>query len=632
LNLSFVPLPQLNVTTNLGFTTSRTHLSRENAGVLRNTRIIVPEQLNTTRRGFVDSPPEVIWNVYEDYQDVKRLITSLNIDHRPLTWLTQRLTLGMDLTGENDQSIVKRMSDFEATFYTPAVALGSKLVARRDVTYSTIDYGASASVPLSGALNSTTSMGLQYYRTLTHTVRATGQQLAAPELTTLDASATTTAGENNIENVTLGIYAQQQAAFNNRLFVTGAVRVDDNSAFGSSFSLVAYPKISASWVVSEEPFWRLPFLDALRLRVAYGASGQQPAAFAALRTFGPIPTGNGTAAFTPRSTGNDELAPERGREIEVGLEAGLFNNSLGIDFTYYHQRTKDAILDRQQPPSLGFPGRRFVNAGEIMNHGMELQIKAIAVNTRRVKWSTTLNLATNDNKVVNLGGDEFIALGNAQLPTGTMQHRVGYPVASWFERKVVSAQVDARGRAFDVLCDGGADSGHMPVPCATAPRLFLGRSQPNVEGALGSTITLVDRLVLSGMVDFKLGHTKDNVDHSNRCKVRLTCYENLDPHASPIVTAEIQDPGMFATSLRLHDASFAKLREISLGYTLPNRWSGVFGATRSVIRISARNLHTWTRWTGLDPESYRGNQLHVRQEQDAVPQLTTFVTTLNLTF
>jgi TonB-linked SusC/RagA family outer membrane protein len=622
LNLSFAPFEALDVSTNLGLISSRTNLARENGGTWFDTRLGSPNFLNTPQRGFWRRPPEITWAAHRDFQELARFIAGVQANNRVTPWFTQRLTLGLDLTGENNQSITERMDDTLAPFYSAQAALGDKSAERRDVSYTTFDYGGTVSLPVSGELNSNSSFGFQYYRRFVQTVSATGREFPAGNLSTIEATAVTFGSDNYVENTTVGVYGQQQFEWRNRLFVTAAIRADDNSAFGENFSLVYYPKLSASWVVNEEPFWNVPLVDALRLRFAYGASGQQPETFAALRTYAPITTGSGGAALTPQFIGNPDLAPERGEEIEVGFETAFFNQRLGLEFTYFNQRTRDAILLREQPPSLGFPGSQFVNVGEIRNRGLEMQLRAMAVERPGTNLELLFNLSTNDNRVIDLGGEEFIALG-------AQQHRVGYPVAAWFEQRIVSAEVNAQGRAINVLCDDGQGGA---MSCRDAPRIYLGRSQPNVEGSFTPTLTLFDRLTLHAMLDFKLGYKKDDTERQARCSTRQICMENLDPARYPIIAAEVQDPTVFNTNLRLHDASFGKFRELAASYTLPSDWAARAGASRASVRLSARNLMTWTRWQGLDPESYRMNQLHSRSEQEAMPQLQQVMATVNFVF
>jgi TonB-linked SusC/RagA family outer membrane protein len=630
-NLAFQPHSSMDVSTNMGLMSSTIHLARENnGGTWFNTRLGSPVSRNATRRGFWSVPPEATWSAFEDFQEARRFTVGVQMNHRPFSWLTQRATIGTDLTFENNQQIVPRMSEYNAQFFSAAAAAGSKSVVRRDVTNTTVDYGLTAAFDLNESLNSSTSAGFQYYRKYFDVASANGREFPAPGLTAVDALAVNFGGNNSEENITAGVYLQQQVSWRNRVFLTGAVRADDNSAFGENFELVYYPKFSGSWVVNEEEWFSIDAVDNFRLRFAYGASGQQPETFAALRTFQPITTGVGGAALTPAFIGNPDLAPERGRELEVGFETSLLDQRLGLDFTYYNQRTRDAILLRQQPPSQGFPGSQFVNAGEIANQGVEVQVSTTPVRRQGLDLTTQFNLSWNENEVIDLGGDEFISLG-------TQQHRVGFPIAGWFERKVVSADVDSQGRPVNVLCDGGTgrqglEQGGAAVPCAQAPRVYLGPSQPRWEGSVASTLTLWDRISLYGLVDFKLGQYKDATESNGRCVTRRICYENFFPEQFPIFNAEVVDPNIFPTNLRIRDASFAKLREVSASVQLPESWAGRVGASRASVRIAARNLFIWSDWPLADPESFRLNNLHLRSEQEAMPQLHQFVTTINFTF
>jgi TonB-linked SusC/RagA family outer membrane protein len=630
MNLTFQPSQDLELSTNLGLVAGTTHLAQENGGIWHSLRLGSPTLLDTPRRGFWSRPPETAHSVADDFQTIRRFTGGVQARHNPFSWLSHRLTLGLDFTFENNQSIIERMSEYNAQFYTAQAALGSKNVNRVDATYTTVDYGATASFHPSASLSSQSSFGLQYYKSYRETQTSWGREFPAPGLTAVDALAVNFGGDNYVDNATVGVYVQQQVGWNNRVFLTGALRADDNSAFGEDFEFVTYPKVSASWVVTEEPFWNLDLVESLRLRFAYGAAGQQPQTFAALRTYSPITTGSGTAALTPSLIGNPNLAPERGEEIEAGFEASVFDGRLGMDFTFYNKRTRDAILLREQPPSLGFTSTQFVNAGEILNQGIELQLSATAIRRQDLDLTFNLNLSTNANEVVDLGGEEFIAIG-------TQMHVPGYPVAAYFQPKVISAEVNEQGKAINVLCDGGTGpdgrrQGGAGVPCSTAPRVYIGRSQPNREGSIGSTLTFLQRFTVYGLIDFKYGQLKENNEALNRCKTRGICKENLFPHENPIFTAEVQDPNIFPTSLRLKDAGFAKLREVSASVTLPDEWVARAGVSRATLRLAARNLYTWTKWTSIDPEAYRMDQLHTRAEQEAMPQLHQFMTTIQITF
>lgn len=215
-----------------------------------------------------------------------------------------------------------------------------------------------------------------------------------------------------------------------------------------------------------------------------------------------------------------------------------------------------------------------------------------------------------------------------------MGHKVGYPVGAWFQKRAVSAELDAEGNAINVMCDGGPENNGRVVPCDIAPKVFLGRPQPKWQGGFGATLTLLRDLRLFASLDFKQGFKKDLLNGLGRCEVRQVCPENAFPERYPAyIQAEFQDPQLFPTHTRIFDASFLKFREASATYTFPQEWASSFLKARAAsIRLGVRNIYTWTKFPGLDPETHRMNQLHSRTEQDIVPQLFQFVTNIRLQY
>src|SRR5690606_22643085 len=263
------------------------------------------------------------------------------------------------------------------------------------------------------------------------------------------------------------------------------------------FDLVWYPKASLAWVVSEEPFWGLSQVNALRLRAAYGEAGQQPGAFDALRTYASVPGPNDISTVTPSTVGNPNLGPERSSEIELGFEASLFEDRVGVDFTWYNQTTRDAILLRPSAPSTGFPGSRYVNVGKIRNRGFEALLRGTLLSTSRVTWDALFSIARNDSEVLFINDEETRIVVSSDFG---VEHRVGYPLGAWFHRRVVSADFDETGRVIlaSMMCDDG-EGGTTPCYSGTtpvAPYVYLGRGEPKYEGTISTTLTLGERIRL----------------------------------------------------------------------------------------------------------------------------------------
>src|SRR5438552_811131 len=652
-NVSVAPNDKIDFSLNVGFNKARTDLSLEagGGGAMWETLFSTPQNLGTTAKGFRDYPPGINYVAISDWQDVNRFTGSLEINHRPTHWFTQRLVVGTDVTHEVNVEFVPHLVDSLKQYFDPTTASGYRDQGGRDPTTSTVDYNASVNLPVTGGLRSITSAGGQYYHWLRDSTETYGENFPASGLSAVSSAARTVAGEDLIENNTLGGYVQEQLAWNDRLFVTGAVRVDRNSAFGTKVRHQVYPKVSGSWVISEEPWWHLHWLDQVRLRGAFGESGKQPDNFAALQTYAAATGPGDRGVLTPQFVGNANLGPEVSRGTELGFEASALDDRVGVDFTYYHQTTHDAILAKDVPPSGGFPNTVFVNAGTVRNLGIELHVRGQPVRTSDLTWDVNWNIATNANKVLDLGqpagdcaSDSLAQVHkDCSIVIGSQQHRVGYPAASFFREKVVSAQLDANGRAIlsTVMCDGGPAFHNQPVPCydasgnLIAPRVFLGQSTPKTEGGISSTLTFRGRLRLYVLVDYKYGFRKTDNNLRARCQVFETCLENIYPQRyDPALVAGIQSPGSLVNWV-FNDAGYAKLRELSLSYQLPDELAAHFGARRASVSLAGRNLHTWTNWTGLDPEALflgTGFGQHTVFEQDQLPQLAQFVATINVGF
>jgi TonB-linked SusC/RagA family outer membrane protein len=590
-------------------------------------------------RGFgLGFLPEITQQYWDNADGINRFTGSGTLTNQLTRWFTQRAIVGIDYTGEDARAIERFLPPDLAKTVSGNTAGGRIGQTLRHNSIVTADYNGTAKVDLMPMLSSATSVGGQYYRTELNGSTLGGQGFPGPGVETVSGVAQPAlAQQGDTLNTTIGAYVQQQFGWRDRVFLTGAVRVDNNSAFGSQFKWITYPKVGATWVVNEEPFWRWKnVVNALKLRAAYGESGRQPQAFAALRTFLPVPGPLATNAITTGNLGNPNLKPERGKELEAGFEANVLDR-LSLDFTYYSKHTTDEIVSEPVAPSSGFAGTQFLNLGRVDNHGIELGAQFQAIQRNRFSWEITGNLGTNKDVVRSLGG---LPSPLATPGAGAGQYNVvGYPINGIFVRPVVYAERNpagspAGGWAKNLLC-AGATKGSQPVPCGlSAPLVFLGTYTPKVTGSISNDFTFAKRFRLHALVDFKNGYKVYNANDNIRCTALVgvpLCRENYFPNeATPIQLAEMTGT---ATAFGMIDewmqpGSFAKLREISATYTLPENL--LRGFSRASFTVAGRELHTWTRYKGIDPESQDNNG--GTHDQAVVPPLTRILATLNFTF
>jgi len=631
LNLGLALTEKVDINTNLAYVSNSATMPAGGffGGSLFALTLVRPDLIPTPRRGWIFGSPREWQRAFEFSQGVNRLTTSVQLIHRPLSWLNHRLNFGLDQLTEDNAAIWEKMPPDLILAFGSGLGAGAQFFDSRRATNTTIDWGASATAALTKTLQSVTSVGLQYFRKTEKTFIGFGQGFPAAGLSSLSAAQIRDAGETFLANATVGLYLQEQLGINGRLFFTGAIRGDDNSAFGKNFKAAYYPKASATWVISEEPFWKAGLLSTLRLRAAYGHSGQQPQAFDALRTFRPVAGGGGVPGITPSSIGNADLKPERGTEIEVGFDAGLFEDRAGLQFTVYRKKTTDAILQRAVRPSLGFPGSQFVNVGEVTNRGVEVLLNGRAVEGRAIDVDLVVNVGANDNKVVQVGNAQgFVPVAFTGFPVSNQRHQDGYPIAAYFDKRVVSATFDPQTKlAENILCDNGTGGA---VDCAIAPAVYLGRSVPTWFGSVSPTVTVFDRLRLYALVDFQAGYKRVDSEHVNSCSLG-TCPEIFFPAQFDLNKVAAQQIFLY-TDFALENAGFARLRELSASYTLPESWVRPVGGKSALLTVIARNLKTWTSFPGLDPEAFIVSEQFSGDNSQAMPQLASIAARFVVTF
>ena len=176
------------------------------------------------------------------------------------------------------------------------------------------------------------------------------------------------------------------------------------------------------------------------------------------------------------------------------------------------------------------------------------------------------------------------------------------------------------------------------MACAAAPVVFLGTITPKATGAISTSLTLWKRLSLYGLADFKNGHKMLNTDETIRCAIFVQCDVNVRPeNYDPKYVANAQNgSALVIVDQFIDDASFLMLRELSATYSLPDKWARYARSTRASITVAGRNLHRWTSYPGLDPESRAlntsANPYQNAFDQAVTPTLAQFIATLNLTF
>ena len=554
------------------------------------------------QQGFQDDPKFFYdWRTFQNYS---RINGSVNGDYRPLSWLGVNGTVGLDRYAREEINRLPRNTAY--VVFGPPYEHGFIQDFTYDIWDLTTNLSATANTNISSDIASTSAIGTSYLRERFHQIYAFGADLTPGIETSLaGASSDFSAGEANTLNATLSAYFQQQLAWRDRVFLNGAMRGDQNTAFGSNIGWIWYPSVSGSWVISDEGFFPKPDqLNSLRLRAAYGQSGLRPGPTAALQSFGSVVSATNTAgvisdapAFVFGAIGNPGLKPERSSEIEVGFETSWLEDRLGLDVTYFNKHSTNALVNKPLPLSIGSSGSRFENLGRVDNSGTEVTFRAQPVRTRTITWDVNLAASSLHNELVDIGVD---ALGNKIPPIvfGWNQlhqrHQEGYALGSYFSAPIVSYN-DADGNGFLKPSE---------VVVATDTVAYLGNPFPKREITAGTNVKFRDWITVSALLDHQGGRQLFNYTEADRCNVSTSNCEALyDPNTPLEKQAAIVALRSYGSASGfIEDASFTKLREVSVNLTLPTRYANMAGLNGLGITLAGRNLHTWTKYTGLDPE------------------------------
>lgn len=620
-NFTVRPTEKVDVTLNTMFAqTSTQQPLNDNAsnGWLRNSWRGLPG--NSTApfvMGWRGMGPEQM-ALYNDVTDGERFIIGSTVNYRPTSWFTNRLTLGLD-AGNRKATLFYPIGSDEYG-YSQTYADGYISNLDRTQREYTFNYSGTISNTLTDDLTSALSFGAQYRRYNYRSVQSVGQGLVADVVRNINPenNLDTRVFESTQQLRSLGFFVEEQVGWKNRLFVTGTLRIDDHSTFGSQFSTVVYPKGGISYVLSEEPFFNVDAIDNLRLRVAYGHAGNPPSPFAADRVYGAsnvvLDDGSLAPALTPGQYGNDELRSERGKEFEAGVEASLFENAVGVEVTYYSKKTDDALISVPVLPRTGFTGSVMKNVGTIANSGLEVMVSGSPVRNPTLVWDAQVSFATNKNEAVTLSDDRpFIPVGYRN----SQRHQEGFPLAGYWAEVV---QYDANG---NLLLD---DAGR---PVLGDTMTFVGPSAPTREAALSNTFTLFGNLQFYVFMDYKGGHYLFNMSDQTAIQDGNHRLAN-----DPRVTAEEWQILRYGGNRPfIEKADFVKLREISVRYRLPSSWASRFGTDEMSLTLAGRNLAVWSNYSGADPEvNIGGASTFTRGESNSVPMMRRLVATLNVRF
>ena len=616
-NFTITPATDLNIQWNTAY--SNNILTMTNGQ--NNAQGITLNAFRAERNYFGTGDPAVLNELMDQQldQDVERLTTGATITYSPLEGLTNRFTAGYDFSSQEHRNL--------RPYAWRQVPLGALLNATYQNRVLSFDYVGTYSFDLTSSIGSNFSWGGQATGDDDRTVEAFGENFPGAADPTVNSAALNQGFETRSKIWNAGFFFQNVFDVSDRYFVTVGARIDGNSAFGKGFGLQMYPKVSGSWILSDESFW--PDLGEFKLRAAYGQSGRAPGAFDAVRTWNPAGLA-GVPAFVPANVGNDEVGPEVTEEIEAGFDASWLGDRLTTTFTAYRQTTNDALLFVPQIPSTGFTNSQLTNIGILQNQGIELELGLTVLES--ANWGVDIggSLTTNHSKVLELGIPETFSLRMDCGPNGDE----GCPLRNMRDLIVRNPdEIAAPNYCLDRVCTEAQalpDDFHNYGP--NLPTTFIGGNM---------MVRAPGNITLSANGEFKGGFYMNeavwSISRSVRSHLCFPWYVN------PQSSIELKDntPALFRARCNPREGEgymfrgdFFKLRSVSA--TIPVDAVFPERVSNATFTLALRNSYLWMKeMPFMDPELTGDPNSGQRQGygfEESVPAPITLHASLRLTF
>lgn len=417
--------------------------------------------------------------------------------------------------------------------------------------------------------------------------------------------------------------ARVNYSLNNRYLLTVTTRVDGSSRLAPGHKYAVFPSIALGWQVGDEAFMsRFPAITSMKLRASYGRAGNT--AVDPYSTEGSLSRtvysfGDQAAyGFRPGSLPNPNLEWEKTDQVDVGLEFGLLRDRLTGTLDVYRAYTHDLLMDRQLPPNTGYSSITY-NVGETQNTGLEVGLSAVPVqNWRGLRWSTDITFSSNKNEIISLYGGKEDDIGNRWF--------IGQPIngggnSVYFDQKFTGiwqtedsvlaasySQKTGQIRVADLA--GGADCKGAPDGKITdCDRIILGNTYPKWTGSLSTRLEW-RQFDFSAMALTRQKYMVQNTFKTSNSTLAGR-YNNLkvdywlpnNPSNTAPRPNKAQESPIYGGTRAYEDASYVKIRNLTLGYTLPSNIVRRFGSGESIrLYATAQDPFMFTKFQGLDPE------------------------------
>lgn len=438
--------------------------------------------------------------------------------------------------------------------------------------------------------------------------------------------------------------------YKDKYLLTLTGRVDGSSRFAVNNKYAFFPAVAVAWRAIEEPFIKnLNVFSNLKIRASYGKVGNQ-----AIPPYGSLPTLTGsryilgsnsnTLGYVQGNYGNPNLRWETTGQYDLGIEAGFFNNRITVEADLYSKRTDNLLNSKQLPEQTGYSSI-VTNIGAIRNSGVELMISTVNIDRKNFKWSTSFNIATNKNKVVNLGGVDYILTKNVSYAGNVSRLTLGDPVGTFWgadyygtrktlEKVPGAVSPNAVARLGEALYVDRNGDGKLSVD----DYHVIGDANPDYYGGLSNNFTY-KRFTLSFYISFSQGNQIMNIADafynsadllSNQYKTMVNRWSPQNPNSD--IPAFSRD--YIPNTRWVYDGSFLRLKSLTFGYNIPAKALHAKWFQNINVYLSGSNLFLATSYPYYDPETNAYGKSSTVRGFDATnyPQSRTYVAGVKVDF
>lgn len=436
-------------------------------------------------------------------------------------------------------------------------------------------------------------------------------------------------GSSAYDQSSLGYMARVNYIFKERYLLTGTYRKDGFSGFGAKHKFADFYSLSGAWNITEEGFMdgTRGWLDHMKIRLSYGENGNQGigrySSLSRMETLLYAFGSNSAIGVGPNSLGNADLGWETTKSTNLGLDYSLFKNRISGNIDVYKSRTNDVLVERSLPGATGYT-EVWTNIGEIANKGIEVELKTVNI-PGPLRWESRFVFSLNRDKIVTLYGDNQDDIGN--------QWFIGEPISAIYDYQrtggVWSEEELYNGETLDGFYPGQFKLKDFNNDNEINPgddRTIVGYRTPNYRFSIGNTLTYKN-FTFAFLLNSIQGGNGYYMDNLKRFLEATSDYDYAQRQNQPAIRTNwtpdngVTDaPAVYnyprVLSGNYQDRSFVRLQDVSLQYRFNRQLLDKLRLQNMSVYISGKNLYTWTKWEGFDPELGLGSNRYNMMMRD----------------